>query len=100
MDRKILQPHFILGSSWSGQQNNLKQVNPLVVGLTISRTLSFNWSPAKLASIPSRGRYPGLTPVRSGFPASLQPSTEFYGDVRTSPTARRICASLIFSSKE
>ena len=38
---------ILLGRPWSGQQNNLKQINPLVVGLTISRTLSFNWSPAK-----------------------------------------------------
>ena len=38
---------ILLGRPWSGQQNNLKQVNPLVAGLTISRTLSFNWSLAK-----------------------------------------------------
>src|ERR1700676_3803227 len=55
-----LQPH-LLGRLWSGRQNSVKPINPLVVGLTISRTLSSGWSRAKYPSILSEGRYPGLT---------------------------------------
>jgi hypothetical protein len=37
----------LLGRLWSGRQNSVKRINPLAVGLTISRTLSSSWSRAK-----------------------------------------------------
>jgi hypothetical protein len=41
-----MQPH-LSGRLWSGRQNSVNRINPLVVGLTISRTLSSSWSRAK-----------------------------------------------------